>query len=231
MRARLPPPGGDDTKRLLRPASAKAAAGRPKAGPSEARGGAAPRHFNRLQRAALAAGYLNGTLGQAQTPGQELDYRPVGPALERRRGHAHAQGAVVHPDDFFPAGSRLHLHPEARAPRSLFHRQAHRRSGRGPKSAVPRRPWVAPPSMATSKSWLIPMESSRIALRARRRRPISSASSRRRRKKGRTRSGGSRKGGMVIRPSSVSPSRAATCSTTASKSAGATPCLVSSSPR
>src|SRR3972149_17001 len=118
MRARLPPPGGGDTKRLLRPPPpTRGGGGSPRGGRWGARGAAAPRHFNRLQRAALAAGYLNGTLGQAQTPGQELDYGPVGPALERRRGHAHAQGAVVHSDAFFPAGSRLPPPPAARAPR------------------------------------------------------------------------------------------------------------------
>src|SRR3989338_4856893 len=150
--------------------------------PFEDCAGAEPGHLDGLLRAALAAGYLNGTLRQVQTLGQQRDYGLVGAALEGRRRHLHAQRAAVHAGDFFAPRPRLHLDPETNIPTPLFHLKTHAGPGRGPKSAVPRRTWVAPSSMATSKSWLIPMESSFIATRGRRRRSISSPSSRRRRK-------------------------------------------------
>src|SRR3972149_3677974 len=135
--------------------------------PFEDRGGAEPGHPDGLLRAALAAGYLYGTLRQGGNA------RPAGPP---------AQPAAVHAGVFFAPRPRLHLDPETNIPTPLFHLKTHAGPGRGPKSAVPRRTWVAPSSMATSKSWLIPMESSFIATRGRRRRSISSPSSRRRRK-------------------------------------------------
>src|SRR3972149_2371148 len=166
---RFPSPSRE-TKTLLRPWSE----------PFEDCGGVESGHLDGLLRAALAAGYLNGTPRQAQTLGQQLDNRLVGAALHGGPRPTHAQGAAVNAGDLLPPRPRLHLDPKANSATPFFNRQAHRGAGRGPKSAVPRRTWVAPSSMAISKSWVIPMESSRSAPRGRRRWPISSASSRRR---------------------------------------------------
>src|SRR3990172_3415190 len=151
---RFPSPSRE-TKKLLRPWSE----------PFEDCGGVESGHLDGLLRAALAAGYLNGTPRQAQTLGQQLDHRLVGAALDGRRRHPHAQGAAVNPGDFFPPRPRLHLDPKTNSATPFFNRQAHRGAGRGPKSAVPRRTWVAPSSMAISKSWLIPMDSAFIPTR------------------------------------------------------------------
>src|SRR5512134_3427198 len=100
--------------------------------------------------------------------GQDLPERPedrLGRAVEKL--HDRIARIGVHPGDH---GGDDHepLHDRQDREEDLEHRSQKRASDvhaafLGPKSAVPTRTSVAPSSTATSKSWLIPIESSGIA--------------------------------------------------------------------
>src|SRR5215813_10309962 len=102
---------------------------------------------------------------------------------------------------------------------------------RAPKSAVPMRTNVAPSSIATSKSSLMPIERSLKLPPAAPARRASSRKPRRRRKKGRASSGLSENGGTAINPLSSKLGSLPTCSQSGRASSGAAPVLDSSPPR
>src|SRR5207244_8355587 len=111
----------------------------------------------RLVARPIAADDLNGLSGHIERLGQERDHGSVCGGINRRRGHADEQTAVARAIDGRTRRSRNYSNIEADAARG---RRDHARVRR-PKIAVPTRTIVAPSSMATSKSWLMPIDSSR----------------------------------------------------------------------
>src|SRR4029077_17093020 len=96
------------------------------------------------------------------------------------------------------------------------------RGGRGPKMAVPTRTTVAPSSIATSKSLLMPIDSSV--------RPCCSPSLRSARNQTRESSGSFPSGGIAMSPRTLTPGSAATASSSAPRPSGATPLFDASPP-
>src|SRR6185295_14505971 len=102
---------------------------------------------------------------------------------------------------------------------------------RRPKIAVPIRTWLAPSSIATSKSSLIPIESQPGKPAHSGRSASSSRSSRSCRNQDREASAGPPRGGMAIRPRIFRWCNPASGATVSAKSASGKPCLVSSPAR
>src|SRR5882672_7355747 len=157
---------------------------------------------------AVLLGDVRQTIGPRVGGGDGLggDEPGLGQALDER--FAHVAGAEE--------GHALAL--DAHAPPSV----TAARGGRGPKMAVPTRTMVAPSSMATSKSPLMPMEQCSS--------PTASRSSRRRRNHGRDASAESVAGGMHMRPRTSRFFSPVIASRSRLSSAGWTPPFWDSSP-
>ena len=120
----------------------------------------------------------------------------VGDLVEQRRHLVRVEPAERRPELLLPEVEGRHLH---RAPPAGAAAPAGQ--PREPKIAVPTRTIVAPSSMATSKSWLMPIESSRSIAAGDATRPRGGhAVPRSRRNHGRAASGSSRRGGSSISP-------------------------------
>src|SRR5580704_5719276 len=161
----------------------------------------------------------------------------VGAIFDRRGGEAHFQCSSVFAFDGLAAGARGNAHRKGNDSLRLFDFHPRRyvaspprfATGRAPNSAVPGRISVAPSSIAISKSWLMPMD--RIGSGLAMRRETFSRSSASLRKNGRTASGCSKNGGMVISPRNCRFGKVLTLSASAGRSASETPLLVASSLR
>ena len=102
------------------------------------------------------------TPGQTQRLADDLDERDVSGVVDRWRGDSYDETPFALPVDAVAGrpGSDPHRQPDT-LPMGGKGESAHAGGtcgGRRPKMAVPTRTMVAPSSMATSKSWLMPME-------------------------------------------------------------------------
>jgi hypothetical protein len=103
---------------------------------------------------------LNSREGDHQTFRQQAPQRGMGTLFERWRGHVDFQRAFPFARDLIVAGAWLQVKMHGvRALPDIHGPAAPQTCERSPKSAVPRRTMVAPSSMAVSKSWDMPMES------------------------------------------------------------------------
>src|SRR5579863_368687 len=117
-----------------------------------------PLHFHALGSAFPARQDFNSGGRHVQTFREEAAERLIGAIVHRRSGHANLQCALKFATDGVAAGAWLHAHLKNHAAAARGY--ANHFFGRSPKIAEPMRTCVAPSSIATSKSWLIPMESS-----------------------------------------------------------------------
>ena len=140
-------------------------AARPSRG-AQSRAASADRRLRRLVAATMAPATMRSARrGRSSAPASASIDGVVGGAVDRRGRDAHDQPAVA---DAVDARSRRDAGSRARrcgrrrgrdGSTSFAHGAA--RGTRRPKIAVPTRTIVAPSSIATSKSWLMPIESSR----------------------------------------------------------------------
>src|SRR5690606_21749976 len=132
-----------------------------------------------------------------------------------RTGLGHGRGRLLNGGCLFLLNAQEAKHPVHKAPAAavLVH------AGLGPNSAEPIRTIVEPSSTATSKSLLIPIESHSMLTPRMPASATCSASRRSSRKTGRTVSGSSVHGAMVIKPRTARPGSSATVRTKGNTSA------------